>query len=68
MNIPIILTRRSTGAETWIAISSAIACDVPVDAQLRETLAPGGSRTVLCVDDLLVRRHLAALRIGFGFR
>lgn len=60
VNVPIVLTRRSTRAETWIAISSAIACDVPVDAQLRESLAPADRQAVLCVDDLLVRRHLAA--------
>jgi hypothetical protein len=58
--VPIILTRRSTGAETWIAISSPIACDVPVDAQLRELFAVVDHGNVLCMDDLLVRRHLAA--------
>jgi Domain of unknown function (DUF1998) len=55
--VPIVVTRRTTGRETWVTLSSPIAPDVPVQEPLRRL---GGSRPapIVCVDDLLVRRHL----------
>lgn len=58
--VPIIMTRRSTKVETWIAISSPIANHVPLDLGLRRALAANASVPLFCVDDLLVRRHLPA--------
>lgn len=64
VSIPILATRKATGAETWIALSSPIAPDIPVDAHLRDL--PQSDRDKLrCADDLVVRRHLpeAGLRL-----
>jgi len=57
---PIVMTRRASGAESWIAISSPIARDVPIDPNLRRVLATDKIAPLLCVDDLLIRRHLPA--------
>ncbi len=64
VSIPILAIRKSTGAETWIALSSPIAPDIPVDEHLRD-LSQGDREKLLCADDLVVRRHLpeASLRL-----
>jgi ATP-dependent helicase YprA (DUF1998 family) len=56
VTVPVVLTKRSSGNESWLALSSPIAPDVPVDAELRSLLENGGN--IICVDDLLVRRNL----------
>jgi Domain of unknown function (DUF1998) len=56
---PIVVTPNSGGAETWIDLSSPVAPDVPVGAELR-ALGSGTPGRLLCVDDLLVRRNLPA--------
>lgn len=58
ITVPIVMIRRATKAETWIAISSPIANDVPIDPNLRRILAADKSVPLLCVNDLLIRRHL----------
>lgn len=62
--VPIVATRNSSGAETWIALSSPLAPDVPTNASLR-SLGEQGKAKLFCADDLVVRRHLpeASLRI-----
>jgi len=69
VTIPIVVSRNSTTAESWIDLSSPIAPDVPVLAELRTPGASGATR-MLCVDDLLVRRNLPAaiqqLQAGFA--
>jgi hypothetical protein len=55
--VPIAMTRNDTGAETWIALSSPIAPDVPADEQLRKL---ADTLRLICVNDLLVRRNLPA--------
>jgi ATP-dependent helicase YprA (DUF1998 family) len=62
--IPVVLTRRATGAETWIALSSPLAPTVPIDQRLQE-LSDHGRSLLECADDLVIRRHLpeASLRI-----
>jgi Domain of unknown function (DUF1998) len=59
VTIPILMTRKAGGAETWIDLSSPVAPDVPVSVDLR-TPGAGAAGRILCVDDLLVRRHLPA--------
>jgi len=60
ITVPIVMIRRATMAQTWIAISSPIANDVPIDPNLRQILAADKSVPLICVDDLLIRRHLPA--------
>jgi hypothetical protein len=57
VSVPIVVIRRTTGRETWVTLNSPIAPDVPVQESLRRL---GGWQAVpiVCVDDLLVRRHL----------
>jgi hypothetical protein len=57
VSVPIVVIRRTTGRETWVTLNSPIAPDVPVQERLRRL---GGRQAVpiVCVDDLLVRRHL----------
>lgn len=50
---PLVARRKSTNQETWLALASPIAPDVPVNNRLRELRVP-----IICVDDLLIRRHL----------
>jgi hypothetical protein len=59
ITIPILISRNSSSAESWVDLSSPVAPNVPVSADLRG-LGDGGPARILCVDDLLVRRHLAA--------
>jgi ATP-dependent helicase YprA (DUF1998 family) len=59
ITIPIVISRKSGDNETWIDLSSPVAPDVPVSAELR-ALSGAGAAHILCVDDLLVRRHLPA--------
>ena len=54
--VPILATNRSTGRETWLALSSPIASEVPVHGDLRQLQSPPAC--LVCIDDLLVRRHL----------
>ena len=64
--VPVIVRRLSTKEETWITLSSPIAPDVPVDADIRAA-APQNLDGIVCIDDLLVRRNLpAALRKLFS--
>lgn len=67
--IPIVARRNSTGAETWIALSSPLAPGVPINADLR-MLSPQGEAKLTCTDDLVARRHLpeASLRLRNAFR
>jgi ATP-dependent helicase YprA (DUF1998 family) len=57
VSVPIVVTRAATGHETWLALSSPIAPDVPVQHDLR-ALGSAHPVPIVCVDDLLVRRHL----------
>jgi hypothetical protein len=59
ISVPIVMTKRTGGRETLIALSSPIAPDVPADASLR-ALSGVASASLVCVDDLLVRRNLPA--------
>lgn len=56
VTVPIVATRKSSSEETWIALSSPLAPEVPVNDDLREI----GSlpKELVCVNDLLIRRHL----------
>ena len=54
-----IISRNSNGAETWIDLSSPVAPDVAVSADLRAVSSSATAR-LQCVDDLLVRRNLPA--------
>jgi hypothetical protein len=56
VTIPILVQRRSSASETWVALNSPIAPSVPVHADLRALDA--ATHPIVCVDDLLVRRHL----------
>jgi ATP-dependent helicase YprA (DUF1998 family) len=62
--IPLLVTRTSTGAETWISLSSPLAPEVPTAENLR-TLSALGNAKLECVKDIEVRRHLphASLRL-----
>ena len=65
ITIPILASRRSSTAETWVALSSPIAPSVPVHKDLRALDA--AVHPIVCVDDLLVRRHLPqAVQIVIG--
>jgi hypothetical protein len=55
--VPIIVRRHSNKEETCVTLSSPIAPDVPVDADLRAA-APEDLDGIVCIDDLLVRRNL----------
>lgn len=55
--IPLLVARKSTGAETWISLSSPLAPDVPIAENLR-TLSAASTGRLECVNDLIVRRHL----------
>jgi hypothetical protein len=57
VSVPIVVTRRTTGRETWVTLNSPIAPDVPVQEALRR-LSRSQPIPIVCVDDLLVRRHL----------
>jgi hypothetical protein len=59
ISVPIVAARRRNGNETWIALNSPIAPDVPANAELRATDANTLAQ-IVCVDDLLIRRHLPA--------
>ncbi|WP_394693141.1 DEAD/DEAH box helicase [Hyphobacterium sp.] len=68
VTIPIVARRNSTGAETWIALSSPLAPAVPINLELRSLSSQGASK-LNCADDLVVRRHLpeASLRLQTAF-
>jgi hypothetical protein len=53
--VPLTARRRSSSADNWITVASPIAPGVPVQDELR---ALGSSAPIICIDDLLVRRHL----------
>jgi hypothetical protein len=57
--VPILATRLVDGRESWIALSSPVAVGVPVDAALR-AVDGWPNNPIICVDDLMVRRHLPA--------
>jgi hypothetical protein len=57
--VPIIVRRHSHKEETWVTLSSPIAPDVPVGADLRAAV-PHNLDRIVCIDDLLVRRNLPA--------
>ena len=57
--VPILATRLVDGRESWIALSSPVAAGVPVDAALR-AVDGWPNNPIICVDDLMVRRHLPA--------
>ncbi len=57
VNVPIAVTRLTTGRETWLALSSPIAPEVPVHDALRR-LDGRQPIPIICIDDLFVRRHL----------
>jgi hypothetical protein len=57
--IPIVMTSTAGGRETWIALSSPIAPNVPTEDKLRAATV-SDHLSVVCVDDLLVRRNLPA--------
>jgi hypothetical protein len=57
--VPILATRSVDGRESWIALSSPVAAGVPVDAALR-AVDGWPNNPIICVDDLMVRRHLPA--------
>ena len=58
--VPIVARRRSNGEEIWLALSSPIAGHVPADEELRAWSSQSDERLFVCVDDLLIRRHLPA--------
>jgi hypothetical protein len=57
--IPIIITRLASGEETWIALASPIAPDIPTSEPLRSA-GDGIQRRIMCIDDQIVRGHLPA--------
>jgi hypothetical protein len=57
VNIPIVVTRRTTKRQTWVTLSSPIAPEMPVQEDLRR-LSGSLPAPIVCVGDLLVRRHL----------
>jgi hypothetical protein len=57
--VPITVRRHSHKEETWVTLSSPIAPDVPVGADLR-AVVPHNLDRIVCIDDLLVRRNLPA--------
>lgn len=57
VTIPILVKCRTSAQETWLALSSPIAPSVPVHDDIR-ALGATDAIPVVCVDDLLVRRHL----------
>jgi hypothetical protein len=59
VTIPIVISKRTDGRETWIALSSPVAPDVPASAALR-ALTGGEAERIVCVDELLVRRNSPA--------
>jgi Domain of unknown function (DUF1998) len=68
--VPIVARRRSNGEEIWLALSSPIAGHVPADEELRAWSSQSTERSFVCVDDLLIRRHLPAavdrIRLNLG--
>ena len=58
ITIPIVVRHRSSGSEVWAALSSPIAPGVPVHGDLQAALKVDIALPIVCVDDLLVRRHL----------
>ena len=56
VHVPLVATRSSTGAETWITLHSPAVGGTPIDEELR-ALAHRIPHLV-CVDDLRVRQHL----------
>lgn len=67
--IPIVATRLATGAETWIALCSPLAPNIPSDLTLQK-LSPQGLAILECANDLIIRRHLpdAILRLQSNLR
>jgi hypothetical protein len=65
--VPILATRLVDGRECWIALSSPVASGVPVDAALRG-VDGWPNNPIICVDDLMVRRHLPAAVKELGDR
>lgn len=57
LTIPLVITRRSTGVETWVTLASPVAPDVPIQKDLREA-AQSGEVSIVSIDDLLVRHNL----------
>jgi len=57
--VPILATRLVDSREFWIVLSSPVAPGVPVDAALR-AVDGWPNNPIICVDDLMVRRHLPA--------
>ena len=67
--VPLLVKRNSTSSETWVALSSPLAPDVPINKHLHSLSAEGKSK-LECADDLVVRRHLpeASLRLRDALR
>jgi hypothetical protein len=57
VTIPILATRLSDRKELWIALSSPIAPEVPIDFALRQ-ITGWPIHSIFCLDDLLVRQNL----------
>jgi ATP-dependent helicase YprA (DUF1998 family) len=55
--VPVVMTKRTGGQETWLVLNSPIAPSTPDDATIRG-LSQTGSARLICVDDLLIRRNL----------
>ncbi|MGE3709553.1 MAG: Zn-binding domain-containing protein [Hyphomicrobiaceae bacterium] len=55
VEVPILVSNRSTNRELWVALSSPLAPEVPVHDDLRGL---ADDANVLCIDDVLVRRNL----------
>lgn len=56
--VPILLRHRISQQVTWIALSSPLAADVPADNEMSRIQRREGSARIICVNDLMVRRHL----------
>lgn len=69
LKIPILARSRSTGAETWITLSSPLAPGLPISSEFW-SLSTEGAAQLLCADDLVARRHLpeASLRLRNGLK
>jgi ATP-dependent helicase YprA (DUF1998 family) len=57
VTVPILATRSSDRKKLWIALSSPIAPEVPIDLALRQ-ITSWPTHPIFCLDDLLVRQNL----------
>jgi ATP-dependent helicase YprA (DUF1998 family) len=58
VTVPILLRHYTSRQEIWVTLSSPLAAEVPTDNELARIQKNGESPNIICVNDLIIRRHL----------